>query len=149
VAYAVEANASPQIRVGTLTVGGQTVTVTQAANCVYTVMQSTVISIRDPKPGIWANDLVTSAGCAWTAVSDAEWLIVFDASGDGPAEFNYAVLQNDGFDSRTGHITIAGITLTVQQAGTSGTVASLGFPESLWSCEFVPRCDDEACDLVF
>ncbi|MFN0085967.1 MAG: PKD domain-containing protein [Blastocatellia bacterium] len=56
-------------------------------------------------------------GCAWTAASNAVWLtIAAGASGTGSGSVRYAVAANPGTSSRTGTLTIAGETFTVNQA---------------------------------
>ncbi|HZB45784.1 MAG TPA: BACON domain-containing carbohydrate-binding protein, partial [Pyrinomonadaceae bacterium] len=65
--------------------------------------------------------VTTSAGCAWTAVSNASFITVTGgASGSGNGTVSYSVAANTGTASRNGTITIAGLTFTVTQAGTGG-----------------------------
>lgn len=60
-------------------------------------------------------------GCAWTAVSNAQWIAVTSGTaGSGNGSVNYTVAANAG-DSRTGMLTIAGQTLTVTQSGPNDT----------------------------
>ena len=55
--------------------------------------------------------------CAWTATSNAPWLtIAAGASGTGSGPVSYNVGANTG-TARTGTLTIAGQTFTVNQAG--------------------------------
>jgi photosystem II stability/assembly factor-like uncharacterized protein len=57
-----------------------------------------------------------SAGCPWTAASNASWLAVTGgASGVGSGTVSYSVAANTG-NARTGTLTIAGQTFTVYQA---------------------------------
>jgi hypothetical protein len=57
------------------------------------------------------------SGCAWTAVSNASWLVITNgASGSGNGTVTYSVGPYGGPPkSRGGTITIAGKTLTVKQ----------------------------------
>jgi hypothetical protein len=65
-----------------------------------------------------ASARVTTAGhCAWTATSHAPWIqVASGASGMGAADVSYAVASSTG-EPRSGTLTIAGRTLTVNQAG--------------------------------
>ncbi len=64
------------------------------------------------------SDQVLGSGGAWTATSNASWLHT-TASGSGPAAFSFDA--NPG-GTRTGTLTIAGLTLTITQAA-RGSVA--------------------------
>jgi hypothetical protein len=58
-------------------------------------------------------------GCAWSAESNASWLsITSGASGNGNGTVNYTVAMHTGASPRSGTLTIAGQTFTVNQAGT-------------------------------
>ncbi len=66
-------------------------------------------------------NLTADAGCNWTVVSNANWLIITsNASGSGNAVVTYEARENFTEHFRTGTITIAGQTLTVYQAGLAG-----------------------------
>jgi Tol biopolymer transport system component len=68
-----------------------------------------------------------SAGCAWTALSNApDWLTVTDGtSGTGFGGVDYGVEANAG-DARTGVITIAGSAFTANQADPLSPAAPIG-----------------------
>jgi Zn-dependent metalloprotease len=71
--------------------------------------------------GAGSTSVTASAGCNWTAVSNAAFItITGGASGTGSGTVSYSVASNGGTTSRTGTMTIAGQTFTVTQAGTSG-----------------------------
>jgi hypothetical protein len=62
----------------------------------------------------------TSAGCPWSAASNASWITVTGgASGSGNGTVTYSVAGNTGTSSRTGTLTVAGQTFTVSQSGTT------------------------------
>jgi hypothetical protein len=79
-------------------------------------------SASQPAGGGTGSVTVTAtAGCAWTAVSNATFItITSGSSGTGNGTVNYSVAANTGSTSRTGTLTIAGLTFTVTQAGTTG-----------------------------
>ena len=70
--------------------------------------------------GTGSVSVTAGAGCGWTATSnDPSWLTVTSGSpGSGNGTLGYSVAANTG-DARTGTITIAGQTFTVNQAGLS------------------------------
>ena len=119
--YAAAANTTASSRSGTLTIAGQTLTVTQAA-CSYTVSPTTQNIAAGGGSGTGA--VSTTSGCPWTATSSAAWLsITGGASGSGNGTVNYSVGANTTTSSRTGTLTIAGRTLTVTQAACGYTVS--------------------------
>lgn len=96
-------------RTGTLTIGGETVTVIQAG---------TSAAVEGPSAGS-DSYLVACAG-TWTATANVPWLHTASVgSGNAVAVFTFDA--NPGA-TRTGTLTIAGSTLVVTQAG-SGYVA--------------------------
>ena len=58
------------------------------------------------------------AGCPWTAVSNATWIVVTKgASGTGDGTVEFTIEANTTGAARSGTITIGGQVCTVQQAG--------------------------------
>jgi antitoxin (DNA-binding transcriptional repressor) of toxin-antitoxin stability system len=117
VTYSVAANTSTTARAGTLTVAGQTVTVTQSGTCSFIVAPLTAI---EPAAGGTATASVTAAsGCGWTAISNVSWITVTaGASGTGNGTVSYSVAANTSTTARVGTLTVAGQTVTVTQSGT-------------------------------
>ena len=71
--------------------------------------------------GTGSVSVTAGAGCNWTAVSNATFItITSGSSGTGNGTVNFSVAANAGSTSRTGTLTIAGLTFTVTQAGTTG-----------------------------
>jgi len=102
-------------RIGTLAIAGQTFTLNQAAgSCAY--------SISPNKDSIGAKGgagkavaVSAGAGCSWTATSNDSWITVTEgATGSGNGTVRFAVDANKG-KQRTGTLTIAGQTFTVDQ----------------------------------
>jgi len=118
VTYSVAANNTTAQRVGTLTIAGQTFTVTQAAaSCSNASISPTSASPRY-RGGNAKTSVTSPAGCPWTAVSNASWIIVTSGgSGSGNGTVKYSVSVNNAKTSRTGTLIIAGKTFTVTQAG--------------------------------
>ncbi len=117
VAFSATANGSPSQRSGSLTIGGQTLTVTQAgAACTYSInptSQSVAVA-----GGTGSATVTTLAGCTWTSVSNStSWLTVTSgASGNGTGTVAFAAEANPNGTARSGSLTIAGQTFSVTQA---------------------------------
>jgi hypothetical protein len=120
VAFSIAANTG-SARSGTLTVAGQTFTVNQAApapSCTYSIAPPS--QTIDSTGGVGSVNVTTTAGCAWTASSNATWIVITNgASGTGNGTVTFAITTNIG-GSRTGTLTIAGQTATVQQLQSGG-----------------------------
>jgi hypothetical protein len=119
VGYAVAANTTTTPRSGTVTIGGQTHTVTQAGAivCTYSVSPGSVTVAASASQG--SVTLTTQAGCAWTATSNVTWLTLVPgpASGAGTTTVGYSIAANTATTQRVGTLTIGGQTHTVTQAG--------------------------------
>ena len=103
-------------RSGTVTIGGQTLTVTQQpAPCTFSIAPTS--QTMGAAGGSGSISVTTGVSCAWTAVSaNTDWLTVTAGSpgaGNGQASFTAAV-NATGAD-RTGTIAIGGITFTLTQ----------------------------------
>ncbi len=121
VSYLVTANTAPTPRTGYLTIAGKSYRVDQAAApCNYSITPGSV------NVGSAANSGTVSVsalgGCAWSATSSAAWItITAGASGNGNGSVSYYVAGNTATSPRTGYLTIAGKTFTVNQAAAAVT----------------------------
>jgi len=138
VSFTVAANTTTTPRSGTIAVGGQTFTVNQAGTSTSctTSISPTSQSVGSLGGTNWVT-VTATAGCGWTAVSNASWLtVVGGASGTGSGTMTYSVAANTGA-ARTGTITVAGQTITVSQAAAacaySVTPASVSVSKSATS----------------
>lgn len=103
-------------RTGTMTVASQTVTIVQTSGCDYAI--SPVIQNISAFGFLNPINVFTRPACAWTATSNAPWLIVSSGgSGVGNGTVFINAGQNASTVPRTGTVTIAGKTFTVNQAG--------------------------------
>ena len=104
-------------RSATLTIGGQTFTVTQAVSCTFAIAPE---AINADAAGGSAQVAVTApAGCAWTKSKDVGWLSL---QSQGPETGNGLVVvtvDENKNAARVGTATIAGRTLTVNQAASA------------------------------
>ena len=115
VQFSVAANTDTTPRAGTLTVAGQTFTVNQAAAaCSYTVAPLTIPA--GPGAGSSSVDVTTTSTCSWTATSNDSWLtLTGTAGGSGNGTVPIGIAANPDPTSRSGTLTVAGETVTVNQ----------------------------------
>ena len=114
VTFSAAGNTGP-LRTGTLTIAGQTFTLTQEAPCTFSL---------NPQPqtlgaaGGWGSVTVTTGGtCSWTAVSNnTDWLTVTSGSpAVGTAPFMFSAAPNSTGADRVGTITVGGVVFTLTQ----------------------------------
>ena len=115
------------VRSGALTIAGITFPVTQAAAAATAPKFSlSPSSASAPAAGTKATVAVTSSSstATWTAASNASWIaITTGAANKGSGTVAYTVAANSATASRTGTLTIAGLTFTVTQAGAAPAAA--------------------------
>ena len=119
-AYTVAANTATNPRTGTLTIAGQTLTVTQSGSgyCSFTIAPNAQTAVA--AGGSFTTAVTTTSGCAWTgARSDASWITVTSGgSGTGNGTVAYTVAAKRRRPVRAPRrLTIAGQVVTVTQAG--------------------------------
>jgi glucose/arabinose dehydrogenase len=118
VSYTVDANPSSSGRAGTVTIAGQTFSVSQQGNvaCSYGVQPTYVRYSALARNA--AVKVSTGSGCAWSAVSNVAWITISDsANGPGSGTVSYSVAAlPPRMLQRTGTMTVAGRTVTVVQA---------------------------------
>ena len=118
VTYTVAANSATSSRSGTMTLGGQTHTATQAGTsptCSVTLSSWGVnlgYASRQAPVQVYA-----SSTCSWSASANVPWISLFSGTtGSGNGTVTFSVNDNTGA-ARTGTIGINGSTLIVNQAG--------------------------------
>jgi hypothetical protein len=126
IGYALAANTGG-VRSGTITVAGQVLSITQAGvACLFTLAPATAFSGGQGGPGV-ITLTASPSSCTWTAVSNAPFATVTGgASGTGNGSVNYSVSANTTPTSRTGTLTVAGITFTLTQSPQGGTLTNVG-----------------------
>jgi len=115
VTFSVSGNTGAQ-RSGTLTVGGQRITVTQTA-CTYSVSPTSTFSDMIPKAGGTRTiNVSTYSTCSWTATSATSWLtITRGATGSGSGTVTVSATANPTTSYRTGYLSVAGRGVDVWQ----------------------------------
>src|SRR5262245_46000566 len=102
VAFTVSANTATTSRTGTITAGGQTFTVTQAAApCTYVLSPVSLSVVAGGGTGSFT--VTSQGGCAWTASSGVGWItITSGASGSGNGTVAFTVAANSTSAERRG-----------------------------------------------
>ena len=119
--YSVAANTG-LARSGSILVGDQTFTVSQAAACTYALNPGSASVAAGGGTGSVA--LTAGAACAWTAASSATWLTVASpGSGSGSATVSYAAAANAGAQ-RSANLNVGGATFVVTQAAPAAAALS-------------------------
>jgi hypothetical protein len=133
VSYAVDENTGTASRTGTVTVQGNTFTVTQAGAtpaCSYAISPANRSITSAATAGSVA--VTAGAGCAWSAASNASWIsVTAGASGTGNGSVTYSAAANTATTTRSGTVTIGGRTFSVTQAGATATCSFAVSPTSL------------------
>ena len=112
-------------RTGTLTIAGQTLTVRQFGPLTSNALGTTTL-LEGPRGGVASVVLAYWASFdAWTASANAAWLHLSAANqgGIGSTNLVFSLDANPGA-TRTGTLTVAGLTLTVTQAGATYVAAN-------------------------
>jgi len=120
VTFAVEQNPTGAQRSGTLTIAGQTVSVTQqTGSCTYTVTP-TGFTV-DPIAGTRTVSVVAGTQCGWSSTPSAAWITVISgAGGSGIGAVTFDFEANPSATARTGSVSIGGQAVTITQGGSSG-----------------------------
>ena len=86
-----------------------------AASCSYAISPASLNLAA--AGGLYTVAMTATAGCGWTATSQASWIGVTSSGGTGNGTLAVNVAANPGIVARTGTVTIGGKTLTVSQSG--------------------------------
>ncbi|MBL8240541.1 MAG: S8 family serine peptidase [Bryobacterales bacterium] len=118
VAFTVISNSSTSARIATLTIAGQTFSITQqgASTCTFAIAPES--GFHPATGGFGSFNVATQSGCNWTALSSDTWITITspkDGSGNGVVRFSVAA--NSGTTARTGTITVGDKQFRISQAG--------------------------------
>jgi hypothetical protein len=122
VTYRAAANPDAASRTGSLTVGGQSHTVTQTGLSSCTVDLNKYQDSFAVAGGNGTFDVAAPSTCAWIATSTVGWMRVTDpagGAGTGSRRVTYAVDANPGAAPRSATIAVGGRMFTITQAGTA------------------------------
>jgi len=113
------ANPGPSARTGSITIGNQAFTITQAAPgvvCTYSLSGNAYSA--PASGGTTFVNIITS--CGWTATANDAWLTPAPGSGTGTTQVAVTIAANPGSSARASSVTIGGQTFAVTQSGTTG-----------------------------
>lgn len=116
--YSVAVNSSGSARAGTLTVAGQTVSITQdgsTTGCSYSISPES--KVFRAGGGSATISVFAPAGCGWSASTTAAWITISSGSGSGNGIVNYSVSPNPGSSVRKGTILVGGQVFFIKQRG--------------------------------
>lgn len=125
VSVSIAANETAVERTGSVSVGGRTIEVRQGTEpCTVTLAQaSREISAAG---GSGTLEVAAPAHCAWTAVSQADWLkVTSGAEGRGSGQVGYDVLPNEDTLARSSALAVGGQSFSVIQGGRAVCTPSL------------------------
>ena len=131
VTYSVTPSTNSSIRTGTMTIAGQTFTVTVAGtSCVTSISPLTQSFLAGGGTGFTT---VTAAGnCSWSVLSvDSFITVTSGATGFGSQNVKYTVAANASPVARIGYIIVGSQVHTVSQAGTPCTFSILPTSQSV------------------
>ncbi len=142
VSYSLVANSGGNSRTGTLTIAGQTFTITQAGvGCIYSISPTS----RSHGSGVESDTVsvtASSTGCTWTASSSVPWITITSGSrGSGNGTVRYSVAANPVPILRAGTLTIAGQNFTAAFTVTQTTPPSCSFTISPTSASHGQRAE--------
>ena len=101
-----------------------TLIVTPGVSCTYSLSVSSQTIASGAASG--SVNVLTTAGCSWTASSNASWISVSSgATGTGNGPVGFAIQANTTGATRTGTLTIAGHTFTITQSASSTAGVSI------------------------
>lgn len=107
--------ASTTGRSTTLTIAGQSVLLNQAGTvCTYGLLSST--GSVPASGGAGSAGVVAPSACAWAAVSNDPWLSISSSAAGGTGNANFVAQSNPTSLPRSGTLTVAGLTYTINQA---------------------------------
>ena len=103
-----------------------------AASCLFSIGQSAHSATASG--GADSVNVTTSPGCYWTASSNVSWLTISSgASGADSGTVSFTVAPSNSLQPRSGTLTIAGKTFTINQAaGVAGATCATPPPPGVW-----------------
>jgi len=151
VTLSVASNPGTTSRTGTVTIGSNTFTVTQAGTpCSFTL--SPTSQTFPAAGGTSTVDVTTTAGCSWSATSGSTWVTISNgAAPTGSGSVGITATSNPTTQPRSATLTIAGksfvvteqaatctytvspLTVTVSPGGASGTISVTTLSTCTWT----------------
>lgn len=129
VSYDVSSNPGSSARVGSFSVQGIVFQVTQegSSGCAYSFNPANNPSVPSDGAANLSVNINTDTGCTWTAMNNTPAMItiVSGSSGIGSGLLTYNVSSNPGPTTRSGSISVEGVTFEIMQVGNTSFVYSV------------------------
>ena len=123
VKFTVAVNPNPVVRVGTLTIGGETYSVTQFECATITPS----FQAFEQAGGQGSVNVTGHPECSWSVVNTAGWVtITAGATGKGSGKVDFTIAPNASSNSRRAVLKIAGQQFVVSQAAANGACGIVG-----------------------
>jgi hypothetical protein len=123
VSYTVGPNPGVTTRSGSITIAGQTFTVTQTGTDINLSPKQVEKAYSSDIVQLQVTALFTTS---WNVTSNASWIsVVDDGNGFGDSQITLAVGTNPSYLERTGTVSIGSATFTIEQAGTPNPVLDI------------------------
>jgi MYXO-CTERM domain-containing protein len=113
--YTAAANGTASARSATISIGGASLSLTQAAGAACTYVLSPTSESIGAAAGSDSFSMTAGAGCGWTTSESTSWINSVTASGTSNGTINYSFDANTG-PARSGTITSQSQTYTANQA---------------------------------
>ena len=123
VSYTVDPNPGVTVRTGSITIAGQTFSVTQTGTDIN-------LSPKEVEKA-YSSDIIQLQVTAlintnWNVTPNASWIsVVDDGNGFGDSQITLAVGTNPSYNERTGTVSIGSATFTIRQFGTPNPVLDI------------------------
>jgi hypothetical protein len=129
ITFSVGQNTTTSGRSAILSIADLKVDINQAGVGCSTTLQSSSVVIDRNGGSASVGVAASPSSCPWTAVSNVPWATITSAaSGTGSTTVMFTVASNLTGNSRSGTLSIAGHTFTIQQSGNGAPVVSLIAP---------------------
>ncbi len=102
---------------GTIAIGGQNIVMNQVNEACAPTVTSNAPAPFPPGGGPGDATVAAMHGCPWSVTADVDWITLSTVEGDGNGPVSYYVGYHGGSEARTGHIVVAGQSITVTQRG--------------------------------
>ncbi len=119
VTVSVTQNNTASTRSGTVSIAGQTITVTQAAVQSCSVTLSALHEFYNTANSQAISITASGSTCTWAASGSLDWVSFYPTSGTGSGTVVVSVKKNTSTSRRIGVVTIAGQSVTITQAAYS------------------------------
>ncbi|MBL8213519.1 MAG: BACON domain-containing protein [Bryobacterales bacterium] len=121
VSFSATANPNDFSRFGSFTVAGATVSITQAAQtCTYSLSPSSLTLPATAGPGTINLTQTAGGNCPWTRSGAASWIsFTSPSSGSGSSTITFNAEANPNTTPRSTTFSVAGLTYTINQNGSS------------------------------